>query len=58
VLFLGAELYGLAVLRPFVGRPFDEAWHQQIATVDAVATLGLLVAGLGLFAHAFKARLS
>jgi hypothetical protein len=56
VLFIGAELYGLFVLKPFVGRPFDEAWHQQIATVDAVATLGLLVSSLGLFAHAFKMR--
>lgn len=58
LLFLGAEVYGLVVLRPFVGRPYDESWHEQIATVDAVATLGLLVTGLGLFAHAFKARLS
>jgi hypothetical protein len=56
VLFLGAELYGLFVLKPFVGRPFDEAWHEQIAAVDALATLGLLVSSLGLFAHAFKVR--
>lgn len=54
VLFLGAELYGLAVLRPFVGRPFDEAWHEQIATVDAAATLGLLVSAAGLFLHSRK----
>ena len=54
VLFLGAELYGLAVLRPFVGRPFDEAWHEQIATVDAAATLGLLVSSVGLFLHSRK----
>jgi hypothetical protein len=26
-LFLGAELYGVFVLRPFVGRPFDEQWR-------------------------------
>jgi hypothetical protein len=58
ILFLGAEVYGLFVLRPFVGRTYDEAWHEQIAAVDALATLGLLVTGLGLFAHAFKSGLS
>jgi len=56
LLFIGAELYGLVVLKPFVGRPFDEAWHEQIATVDAVATLGLLVSAIGLLANAFKAK--
>jgi hypothetical protein len=54
VLFLGAELYGLAVLRPFVGRSFDDAWHEQIASVDAAATLGLLASALGLFFHSRK----
>ena len=56
LLFVGAELYGLVVLKPFVGRTFDEAWHEQIATVDAVATLGLLVCAAGLLANAFKVK--
>ena len=54
VLFLGAEIYGLAVLKPFVGRPFDDDWHEQIASVDAAATLGLLLSSLGLFIHSRK----
>lgn len=54
VLFLGAEIYGLAVLRPFVGRPFDEAWHEQIAAVDAAATIGLLVSAVGLLLNSRK----
>jgi hypothetical protein len=54
VLFLGAELYGLAVLRPFVGRSFDEDWHGQLASVDAVATLGLLVSSVGMLLHSRK----
>lgn len=53
-LFLGAELYGMFTLRPFIGRFFDEQWHAQIATVDALATLGLLVCAGGLVAHARK----
>ena len=51
-LFLGAELYGVFTLRPFVGRYFDEEWHTQIATVDVAATLGLLLCACGLVAHA------
>jgi hypothetical protein len=54
VLFLGAELYGLVVLRPFVGRSFDEAWHEQLSTVDAVATVGLLLNAIGLFIQSRK----
>ena len=51
VLFLGAELYGVFTLRPFVGRFFDEEWRQQIATVDVAATLGLLLCAVGLVIH-------
>jgi hypothetical protein len=34
VLFLGAELYGVFTLRPYIGRFFDEEWRRQIGTVD------------------------
>ncbi len=54
VLFLGAELYGVFTLRPYVGRFFDEEWRRQIATVDIAATLGLLLCAGGLVAHAYK----
>ncbi|TAN54993.1 MAG: hypothetical protein EPN19_04075 [Betaproteobacteria bacterium] len=54
VLFLGAELYGVFTLRPFVGRFFDEEWRQQIATVDVAATLGLLLCAVGLVMHGFS----
>jgi hypothetical protein len=51
LLTLGAAIYALAVLRPFVGRPYDEQWAQQIATVEALATLGLLICAAGVVAH-------
>lgn len=54
VLFLGAELYGVFTLRPFVGRFYDEEWRAQIATVDIAATLGLLLCAAGLVAHAYR----
>ena len=54
LLFLGAEVYGLIVLKPFIGRPFDEQWHQQMATIEGAATLGLLICAAGLVAHALK----
>jgi len=54
VLFLGAELYGVFTLRPFVGRFFDEQWRTQIATVDVAATLGLLLCATGLVTHAHR----
>lgn len=56
VLFLGAEVYGMIILRPFIGRPFDEQWHQQIATVEAVGMLGLLLCAAGMVAHALKLK--
>ncbi|MFL6565315.1 MAG: hypothetical protein ACJ8G5_10330 [Burkholderiales bacterium] len=51
LLTLGAAIYALAVLRPFVGRAYDEQWAQQIATVEALATLGLLICAAGVVAH-------
>ena len=51
LLTLGAAVYALAVLRPFVGRVYDEQWSQQIATVEALATLGLLICAAGMVAH-------
>ena len=52
--FLGAELYGVFTLRPFVGRFFDEEWRTQIATVDIAATLGLMLCAAGLVTHAYR----
>ena len=54
LLTVGTALYGLAVLKPFFGRTYDEQWHQQIATVEALATLGLLVCAAGVVAHALR----
>jgi hypothetical protein len=54
LLTLGTAIYALVVLRPFVGRTYDEQWAQQIATVEALATLGLLVCAAGMVAHGLK----
>ena len=54
VLLLGAEVYGLIVLKPFVGRPFDEQWQEQIAAIEAVAMLGMLLCAAGVVAHALR----
>ncbi len=54
VLFLGAQLYGVFTLRPYVGRFFDEEWRSQIATVDVAGTLGLLLCAAGLVVHASR----
>jgi len=56
LLFLAAEVYGTIVLRPFIGRPFDEQWAQQIATVEALGMLGLLLCAAGMVAHALKLK--
>jgi hypothetical protein len=56
LLFLAAEVYGTIVLRPFIGRPFDEQWAQQIATVEATGMLGLLLCAAGMVAHALKLK--
>jgi Sec-independent protein secretion pathway component TatC len=53
-LFLVGELYGMLVLRPFVGRFFDEQWHVQNDIVDALSTFGLLLCAIGLVAHAYR----
>jgi hypothetical protein len=34
-----------------VGRVYDDQWPQQIATVEALATLGLLICAAGMVAH-------
>jgi hypothetical protein len=56
LLFLGSELYGIFVLRPFVGRFYDEQWDVQIATVDLVSTVGLLLCAIGLIGHARRVQ--
>ena len=54
LLTLGAEVYGLFVLKPFIGRPYDEQWYEQITTIETVATLGLLVCAAGVVAHGLR----
>jgi hypothetical protein len=54
LLTLAAAVYALVVLKPFVGRPYDEGWHQQISTIEAAATLGLLICAAGMVAHALR----
>lgn len=54
LLTVGAVLYGLVVLKPFVGRTYDEQWYQQVSTVESLATLGLLICAAGVVAHALR----
>jgi hypothetical protein len=54
VITLGAAVYALLVLKPFVGRPYEDGWHEQISTVEAAATIGLLVCAAGMVAHALR----
>jgi len=54
LVMLGAEVYGLAVLKPFIGRPYDEQWYEQLATIEALVGLGLLVCAAGMVAHALR----
>ena len=49
-----AELYGLVVLKPYIGRSYDEQWYDQITTVETAAIAGLLVCAAGLVAHALS----
>jgi hypothetical protein len=56
VLFLGAELYGVFTLRPFVGRDYDDAWNAQIALIEGLSTLGLLLCAGGVMGHAYRSR--
>ncbi|HEY0663524.1 MAG TPA: hypothetical protein VGD18_02830 [Thiobacillaceae bacterium] len=55
-LVLAGNLYGLVVLRPFIGRYFNEHWAQQVDLVDAMSTIGMLVCGAGVLWQAFEAR--
>lgn len=55
-LLVAGNLYGLAVLRPFVGRYFDEDWAAQVDVVDVMSTAGMLVCAVGLLLHAFQGR--
>jgi hypothetical protein len=54
LLTLGTVVYGLVVLKPFVGRTYDEQWYQQVSTVESLATLGLLICAAGVVAHALR----
>ena len=54
LIMLGAEVYGIGVLRPYIGRSYDDQWYQQISTVETAATLGLLIAAAGVVAHALR----
>ena len=54
VITLGTAVYALIVLKPFVGRPYEEGWHEQISTIEAAATIGLLVCAAGMVAHALR----
>jgi hypothetical protein len=52
LLYLGSQLYGLIELRPFIGRPFEEDWSEQISAIVGLSTVGLLVCAAGIVAHA------
>jgi hypothetical protein len=54
LLTLAAEVYGMIVLKPYIGRSYDEQWYQQITTIETIATLGLLVCAAGVVAHGLK----
>ena len=54
LLTVGTVLYGLVVLKPFIGRTYDEQWYQQVSTVESLATLGLLICAAGVVAHALR----
>lgn len=56
LLYLGSQLYGLVELRPFIGRPFDDAWSEQISTIVGVSTVGLLICAAGIVAHGLALR--
>lgn len=56
LLYLGSQVYGLIELRPFIGRPFDQDWSEQISAIVGLATIGLLVCAAGIVAHALTLR--
>lgn len=54
LVFLASQVYGLIELRPFIGRPFDDDWSEQIATIEAMSMVGLLVCAAGIVGHALR----
>ena len=54
LLTLGADAYALFVFKPYVGRPYEDGWYEQISTVETLATLGLLICAAGVVAHALR----
>ena len=56
LLYLGSQVYGLIELRPFVGRPFDQDWSEQISAIVGLSTVGLLICAAGIVAHAVAFR--
>lgn len=56
LLYLGSQVYGLVELRPFLGRPFDDAWSEQISTIVGLSTVGLLICAAGIVAHGLAYR--
>ena len=55
-LYLGAQTYGLIELRPFIGRPFDADWSDQISLIEGLSTVGLLLCAAGIVAHALPLK--
>lgn len=54
LLTLGADVYALFVFKPYVGRPYEDGWYEQISTIETLATLGLLICAAGVLAHALR----
>lgn len=55
-LILCSHVYGLVVLRPFIGRTFDQMWYRQIATVEGLTAIGMLICASGVVAHALALK--
>jgi hypothetical protein len=54
LILLGTDAYALFVFKPYVGRPYEDGWYEQISTVEMLATLGLLICAAGMVAHALR----
>jgi hypothetical protein len=54
LILLGTDAYALFVFKPYVGRPYEEGWYEQISTVEMLATVGLLICAAGMVAHALR----
>lgn len=52
LVYFASQVYGLIELRPFIGRDFDESWSEQIALIELLAMVGLLLCAAGIVAHA------